>query len=199
MKLKIATAALAALALATSAQAVAINGTINITASGTTANIDPVANTVSFNPASPANNAAVDSSTSNLATLLPVGTALVYKNFTYSPLSVVNPIWSGTIGLGTTSFSLTNISFISEAFDNTDPLNPIFVGLILRGSGTISSTVAGYDPTPGAWSFNASNTGSTFSWGSTGRVPDGGATLALLGASVLGLGGTRRFLASCKK
>lgn len=193
MKLKIATAVLTALALATSAQAVAINGTINITANGTTANIDPGANTVTFNPASPLNNAAVDASTGNLATLLPVGTALVYKNFTYSPLSVVNPIWTGTIGLGTTSFSLTSITFVSESFDG-----PTFVGLILRGSGVMSTTAGGYEATPGAWSFNASNTGSTFSWGSTGRVPDGGATLALLGVSVLGLGGARRLLASKK-
>jgi hypothetical protein len=194
MKLKIATAALAALALATVAQAVPINGTINITASGTTANIDSTANTVTFNPAAPSANAAVDASTGNIALLLPATTALVYKNFTYAPLSVVNPIWSGVSGGFTTSFNLTSISFVDESFDGAN-----FVGLILRGTGVMSSTRPGYDPTPGAWSFNASNTGSTFSWGSTGRVPDGGATLALLGASVLGLGGTRRFLASSKK
>jgi hypothetical protein len=120
---------------------------------------------------------------------MPVGTQVRYQDFQYDPLAVANPIWSN----GVTSFHLQSVAVLYE--------NPGF-GLSLFGSGFITS--AGYDPTPGTWSFSADSStgGASFAWSSTAgtkRVPDGGATIALLGASLLGLGAARRFVPALRK
>lgn len=190
MKLKMTSAGaiLATLLLATSTQAAPITGSITLSADSSSVAIDFGANTVTFNPASPTNNSKVDTVTGNMASLAPVTTQVSYKNFQYSPLSVVGPLWTTATGL---SFTLTGITSVNEIGNSA---------LVLFGTGTLSSTNLAYDPTPGEWSFNASETSTVFSWGSTAtaRVPDGGATLGLLGISILGLGGTRRFLTSRK-
>lgn len=187
MKLKI-TSAVAILAnffLTTGAQAVPITGQITLSADASSVAINFGTNTVTFTPASPSTNAKVDTVSGNMAGLAPVGTLVVYKNFQYDPLVVVNPIWS-TSNL---TFTLTSISAYAEPFG---------ASLVIFGSGTISSSVLGFDPTPGNWSFNASETSNIFSWGSTvsavSRVPDGGASAILLGVSLLGLvGASRKF------
>lgn len=183
-KLSSAVAILATLFFATGAQAVPITGDITLSADASSVAINFVAKTVTFTPASPLTNSKVDTVTGNMIGLAPVGTLVSYKNFTYAPLGVVNPIWLTATGL---SFSLTSISSVTEVGT---------VGLILFGSGTISSTTAGFDTTPGSWSFNASQTGTKFSWGSTAsagsRVPDGGASAILLGVSLLGLASASR-------
>ena len=54
---------------------------------------------------------------------------------------------------------------------------------------------AGFEATEGTWSFSTQNpgAGANFSFSaSTAAVPDGGATVALLGVSLLGLHGLRR-------
>lgn len=190
MKLtKISAAFLAALALATSAQAALITGSVELSADASVINIDFTTNSVTFTPSSPALNAKVDASNGTLGALMPVGTQVTYKNFTYDPLSVVNPIWASA----TTSFTLQSVIVQYEI--------PGFgVGLI--GSGLISTTVPGYDPTPGTWSFSSDSSGASFSWSSTAtakRVPDGGTTIALLGASLLGLGAARRYVPALRK
>lgn len=187
MKLtKISAAFLAALALASSAQAALITGNIELSADASVINIDFGANTVTFVPSAPTLNSKVDNSTGTLAALLPAGSQITYKNFTYDPFAGLPSIWSN----GTTSFDLQSISMVSEI--------PGYA-LFLFGTGLISTTVAGYDPTPGTWSFSAdsSDGGAKFAWSSTAttkRVPDGGTTIALLGASLLGLGAVRRYL-----
>lgn len=179
-------AILAALFAATSAEAVPITGVITMSATASSVSVDFVNNKVTFTPASPAINARIDTVTGNMVGLAPVGTFVSYKDFFYDPLSVVggNPIWTTTTGL---SFSLTSISGFTESGTS---------GLLAFGSGTVSSTTAGFDTTAGDWSFNASKTGSVFSWGSTAaavsRVPDGGASAILLGVSLLGLAGASR-------
>lgn len=191
MKLKItsAVAALATFFLVTGAQAAPITGQITLSADSSSVAINFAANTVTFAPSSPALNAKVDTVNGNMTGLAPVGTLLTYKNFQYDPLVVINPIWLTTTGL---SFTLTSISSVTE--------NVAFGGLLLFGSGIISSTNPAFDPTPGNWSFNASESdNATFSWGSTAsvapsRVPDGGASAILLGVSLLGLvGASRKF------
>jgi hypothetical protein len=196
IKYKAAAAILATFAMASSLQAALITGSVQLSANLSTISIDYANNTVTFDPASPALNARVDNSTGALATLLPVATLITYKDFQYDPLVVANPIWSS----GSVWFNLTSITGVTEI-----PDGPGFAGLVLFGTGTIHTSVAGYEETPGTWSFNASTSGAgEFAWGSTAsavtqRVPDGGSALALLGLSILGLGGARRFLPSLKK
>jgi len=191
MKLtKITAASFVALALATSAQAAMITGSIDIGANSTVS-INFVANSVAFNPNT--NNAEVTYSDGVLGTLLPANTTLTYANFTYDPLGLTNPIWTD----GVTSFNLLSIFEIEE--DSTGSTQ----ALKLFGTGILTTTVAGYQDTPGLWSFTADSTtgGTRFSWSSTTsqRVPDGGATFALLGASLVGLGGIRRLLSAVRK
>jgi hypothetical protein len=178
--------AVAAGLLTSAANAATIQGEINIAAIGT-ANIDFTANTVTFSPTYPATNAIVGSSTGDFAALAPVLTFGSYKNFTYDPLSVANPIWT----FGGVSFNLLSVTSITE--DSVGPER----SLVLFGSGV--ATAAGYDDTVGSWSFSADTTSSKFSWSSTAStVPEGGATLALLGLGLVGLEGARRRLKAAK-
>lgn len=68
----------------------------------------------------------------------------------------------------------------------------------MNGLGTIIA--AGYDDTPGAWSFSAdsANGGGEFTFSSqtaaVASVPDGGATVALFGLSLIGLQAARRLV-----
>jgi VPDSG-CTERM motif len=94
-------------------------------------------------------------------------------------------------GANTYSFDLANVSVFSQS---NSFLN-------LMGSGTLH--VTGFDDTPGLWSFTISNPGGgahanfmfTFANSQTGSgVPDGSATVALLGIAFVGLEGLRRML-----
>ncbi len=184
---------LASLLLAGAASAIPIAGSISIVSFLDPAfSFDVVANTVTFG-AGP--NAIVSNRTGSYALAIPLLIPTVgvhYNSFTYSPLGgSISPIWATTApNLGLASFDLSSIGFIDE--------NP-GVSLTLRGDGL--AKLAGFDDTRGTWSFTATQNGTTFGWDSINstRVPDGGATLALLGMSVLGLGGVRRFLPSLKK
>lgn len=182
----------AAIALTTVVHAAPITGTIELSSEASTITIDYSANTVSFSPAAPSNNTEVADSSGSLATLLPIGTLISYQNFSYDPLSVTNPIWTS----GSTWFNLSEVTSFYEA--------PNSNGLLLFGKGTINTSVAGFESTPGDWSFSADRANRTtkFSWSSTASatsVPDGGSTIVLLGASILGLGGARRFIFPLKK
>ncbi len=168
-------------ALGAGAQAAPITGSINIGA-GSIVNLDKTLKTVIFTPGSPANNALVSFSSGNLASIAPTFTFGSYKNFTYSPLSVINPIWT----FGAATFDLTQVTYIDDA-------GP---GLVLLGTGLMKA--AGYDDTLGSWSFSAdSATGTNFSWSSTAaatNVPDGGTSMSLLGLSLLGVAGAAKKL-----
>ncbi len=81
-------------------------------------------------------------------------------------------------------FTLTNYTTIDETVGG---------GVTLQGTGT--ATLTGFDPTPGFWSFSADRASNTalFSFSSTNispipGVPDSGATAAMLGAALVGLG-----------
>ena len=164
------------------AQAAQITGTIDIVASGSHVVLDKTANTVDFvdDNALPG-NALVSNGTGDFAAF--IGSAATYADFTYSPLAVVNPIW--TLVAGGLSFDLASITFISEAG----------TGLVLNGTGTIHSAL--HDDTPGTWSFSADTANGglfTFSSQTAAQVPDGGATAMLLGLGVLGMATLRRKL-----
>jgi hypothetical protein len=68
-------------------------------------------------------------------------------------------------------------------------------GLLLSGLGVVSSTIPGLDDTTGNFNFSVqgNNAAANFSWSSdVSSVPEGGAAIALLGLSLLGLEGARR-------
>ena len=169
------------------AQAVQINGQINIgPAFGGTVTLDTVANTVVFNGGSEVTAAFGD--------YAGIGEANVtYQNFTYLPLSVTNPLWSITAADSTAaggngkaaSFSITSMNIVDETANS----------IVLFGLGTAS--LDGFDDTAGSWTFSTDSTGtSNFNWSSTTNappaVPDSGATLALLGVGLIGLAGAAR-------
>lgn len=195
MKISLIKTILTSLLVAGAANAVPITGTINISSyfdpsfSFNTSDVGPGANSVTFG-AGP--NSSITGVSGSYSGLLPVGPApnVRYYNFTYAPfVGPIAPLWQTTSGPAA-SFNLTSITGIDET-----------IGLGLTGTGI--AFLQGYDPTPGSWTFTASANGGTFSFDSINsperRVPDGGATLALLGVGVLGLGGMRRLLPSAKK
>lgn len=166
-----------------SAQAAPITGSIDIGAFNSTVTVDKGANTVTFNDAgAPAGNAIVGFASGALTPYL--GEFASYQNFSYDPLSVVNPLWN------LVSFA---VSFDLQSITSIDETGP---GLILTGTGIL--TAPGFDPTAGVWSFSAdSATGGRFTFSSqTAAVPDGGTTLMLLGAALSGLGLIRRKIAA---
>lgn len=168
--------------LAGSAIAAPIVGQIDIGAFAVTPTINFTTNSVSFTPASPANNAIVNGADGDYSGLL--GQMASYHNFVYDPFVGPQTIWS-TAGA---SFSLVGVTSITETAN----------GLILTGYGTAS--LSGFDDTAGTWSFSADRARSTakFTFSSTVispiNVPDSGSTVALLGAGlvVMGLVSRRR-------
>lgn len=167
-------ALLLAFSLGSVAKANPITGEIDIAQFGAQALIDFGTNTVTFSAPAPNNNARVSFADGSYASVDPVGTAVSYSNFTYSPFVGPTTIWRIN---STTYFVLNAITLVAETPG---------VGLVLQGSGTAFLT--GYDPTDGTWSFSASKTGTRFAYSSTDTsVPDGGTTAALLGVSLLGI------------
>jgi hypothetical protein len=165
------------LALATlvmgQAHAVDIAGEIAINPGvGGTVVIDTALNTVSF-----VGPQIVSFATGDYAGVL--GDTAFYADFTYSPLAVVNPLWSIDPD---TYFDITSMNIVSEVAG---------VSVSLTGMGTAYHDA--FDPTVGSWSFSADQSGSFFTWSSTTTtVPDSGATAALLGLGLLGLAGAAR-------
>lgn len=110
----------------------------------------------------------VDYATGDLSPLLGMSVASI--DFTYDPFTPQS--WS----VGNFTFELTAVNVI---FDD-------FGFLALQGSGMISH--ANYDDTLFAWQYSTQQLGNTFS---AGIVPEP-ATLALLGAGLIGLAASRR-------
>jgi hypothetical protein len=121
------------------------------------------------------------------------GDSVTWSPFGWNPATTPVALWSFVDGgTGWTyKFRLDNVTVDSQS--NT------FLNLL--GDGVLSITGAGspYSDTTGSWSFTISNpTGGahanfafTFANSQT-AVPDGGATIALLGVGLLGLGALRR-------
>lgn len=128
------------------------------------------------------------------------GDSVTWAPFGWAPATTpVIPLWTfSDAGTGRTySFDLSTVVVVKQTNK--------FLNLL--GSGTLYISGAGpvYDPTPGVWSFAISNpTGGahsnfafTFASSQTAaQVPDSGATLGLLGLSLVGLEGLRRRFAS---
>jgi hypothetical protein len=133
-------------------------------------------------------NAIVNGGIATTGAFVPlVNTFATFSDFTFSPLpgGGANPVWTA----GTFSFALTNVTATRTA-----------TSLVLDGTGTVSSTdVANWSANSGDFHFTMQGSGGvtfTFSADSTApsQVPDGGATIALLGASLAGMAMIRRKL-----
>lgn len=166
-------------AFSVAAYAAPIAGNITIGALGSTVVINQAANTVSFVPASPAINSIVTYVDGDY-TSIPLVTPVVYENFSYALGPTGQLIW--TIA-GIADFTLTSFNLVSEPG----------TGVYLEGTGL--ATLTGFDPTPGFWSFSASQASPTsvFTFSSTNispipGVPDSGTTALLLGVGLMGLG-----------
>ena len=102
----------------------------------------------------------------------------------FDPPSPRVPLW--TVGGFTFDLTTSSIVFQTTSFGGI---------LVVQGNGII--TAAGFDPTAGTWSFTSNGPGAdgqfSFSAG-TSAVPDGGATVMLLGLALAGVGALRRKL-----
>jgi hypothetical protein len=188
IKLAVSTAVITA-----SAQAASISGSITIGSNGSGISVNTTSDTVTFGLAP---NSQVSGSTGSYAGAgFVFATPVNYSSFSYgSPFAAIDPLWTSQVGGVNASFSLMGISLVSEGPSNF---------LNLQGYGTAYLT--GFDATPGSWEFTSIGNQSTFAWTSTvdapiaSSVPDGGSTLAILGLSILGLGGARRMIFRSKK
>ena len=116
------------------------------------------------------------------------GAAVTVTPFIWSPPTAstpLNPLWTFVSGGNTYSFDLSIL--------HVDYASP--TGLLLSGLGTALITGPGMEKlnTTGTWDFSSQTLGQTsFTFSSTttvpsAAVPDGGSTVAMLGASLLGL------------
>jgi len=169
----------ASFGLLSSAQATPITGMLNI---GGTATFD----TTSLATAHSAtfSDALVLGGNSGDFAGFAVGTPVVMASYTFDPSTITNGLWS----VNGFTFNLT-ASLVQL------PRSATF--LSITGTGTITGP-AGFDATPGMWAFTSQNAGGrphdTFSFSANteaGAVPDGGMTLALLGAGLMGLAAFR--------
>jgi len=90
------------------------------------------------------------------------------------PFLVGNTLWTVTVGTDTYSFM---VSTATQNFTTAAQLN-------LVGTGIVSTTKPGFDPTPGEWQLGFGATGDSFTWQSTAAaVPE--PTTCLAGALML--------------
>jgi hypothetical protein len=112
-----------------------------------------------------------------------------YNDFQFAPLGgLVNPLWSFNFNGIAYSFSLASVSIVAQ--NST--------ALALSGTGTLRMT--GREDTEGSWSFSGDTSSqwifafssTTTSPPSSGTVPEGGSTMAILGLGLLVVGALRR-------
>jgi VPDSG-CTERM motif len=163
---------LAVLALASTVHAAKITGVISFdgqaTINGANNGISAFTGVTSGIP--------ITGSFSSVAPNTPVTIAVPWL-FNSGPIA---NFWS----VGGFTFDLSSSSILFQSGSN----------ILVGGQGMISGN--GFDPTPGTWSYSSQNgAGANVRFSaSSNSVPDGGATLALLGASFLGLGGVSRLV-----
>ena len=181
-------AVLLSLAFGGAAHAASITGSINFAAGpGGGVTYGPGNNLATADQILSFDNPLVTEASGSFAAI-PTGTSVSFTTpYTFDPSTAYSPLWSVSSGGTTFSFNL-NSSFIEVQ-------NSGF--LAITGTGVFTGT--GFEATPGVWRYTsqAPSADGRFSWSSSaapdGRtVPDGGTTVALLGASLLGLHGARR-------
>ena len=168
----------ASVGLLSPAQATPITGMLNI---GGTATFD----TSSLTTASSATFADVLVLGGNSGAFagFAIGTPVVMASYTFDPSTITNGLWS----VNGFTFNLLTSTVVSRSA----------TFLSVSGTGIITGP-PGFDPTAGTWAFTSQNSSGrphdTFSFSANtegGAVPDGGMTLALLGAGLMGLAAFR--------
>ena len=105
------------------------------------------------------------------------GISVFHSAFTFDPfIGPIIPLWTFTDGPTSYSFDLTSVTIDFR----------VKKAIVLSGTGI--AHITGFDDTGGDWIFSANTAGTTFSFSSSNSVPEGGATLPLLGLAVVGLG-----------
>src|SRR5437588_4474665 len=181
-------AAIAAIGLISSAQAVPITGLLNIGGSATfdTTSLATTTRVTAFG-SDVATGSGNTGSFSAIPASVPVSMAGTYI---FNPSTPTPALWSVTFGGSTFTFNLSSSSIVLQ---NANFLN-------VRGTGTILGT--GFDPTPGVWNFTSQDAAGglavpatmtfTFSANTAALgVPDSGMTVALLGISLIGVAALR--------
>jgi hypothetical protein len=190
-KIKSSLVLLGCLLAASAAQAVTLTGGISLTGSFTT-NTGDVNTATGFTSFSGVTPTSTGGTFTAIPTFTPGNISMVGFNFgtTAAPAlsGLVNPLWSWTSGPNSISFNLNTISTVDH--------NP-FDSLTVVGQGVFNGTVGGvvYEATVGTFLLTANQGGGTISFSSSqAAVPDGGTTIALLGAALAGLALVRRKL-----
>ncbi len=142
-----------------------------------------------FRAADGTNGAADVTETTGDFSSVALGTKASFPNvYTFNPSSPTSPLW--TVGGFTFNLTSSTVAFQSSQF------------LIIKGTGFLTGN--GFDETPGVWAFTSQQSDGSerdsFSFsantaGQPGQVPDGGSTVALLGAALVGVAAIRRKLA----
>jgi hypothetical protein len=117
------------------------------------------------------------------------GSAVTFQDFYFSPTlspAPVIPLWQFSSGGVTFAFTLTSVRVVTQTAGF----------LLLDGSGVLTSSRAGLDPTLASWTFAAGSLrDGTFtvapSASKTETVPEGGSTLVMLGLGVLAVAALR--------
>ncbi len=182
-KTLLAVLATAALTLG-AAQAVQITGDIDFTGQA-------FFNTNSLATATAVNNfkamaggashsALVTNVSGSFATTISDGDVASFPNlYQFNPSAPTTPLWT----VGGFTFNLTSSTVLLQTS----------TALVIEGTGILTGP-AGFDPTPGVWAFSsqqsngASKNSFSFSANTAANgVPDGGSTVALLGAALIGV------------
>jgi len=134
-------------------------------------------------------HADVTQANGDFANTVNTGDKATFPNvYTFNPSSPTSPLW--TVGGFTFNLTSSTVVFQSSQF------------LIVKGTGFLTGN--GFDETPGTWAFTSQQADGSnqdsFSFSANtsaqpGQVPDGGSTVALLGAALVGVAAIRRKLA----
>jgi len=146
---------------------------------------------VNFRSSGGTNNSAdVTEATGDFATTVTTGDLASFPHiYQFNPSAPTTPLWT----VGGFTFNLTSSTVVLQ--------NSSF--LIIEGSGTLTGN--GYAATAGTWAFTSQQADGSirdsFSFSANtgavpGQVPDGGTTVALLGAALVGVAALRRKLAT---
>jgi hypothetical protein len=166
-------AAVACVGALSSAQATLITGMLNI--AGTATYDAPIGSATMVTLFS--NTHTEGANTGDFAAI-PANVAVTMTSpYVFNPSTATPNLWS----VAGFTFDLLSTTIIFQSSN----------GILLTGSGIISGN--GFDPTPGEWSFSQQKgSGTTLSFSATTEaIPDGGMTLALLGAGLVGLAAFR--------
>jgi len=156
-----------------SAHAALITGMLNI--AGTATYDAPIATATEVMQFS---NVTTQGANTGSFAAIPAGLAVAMTSpYVFNPSTAAPMLWS----VAGFTFDLQSSTIITQSVN----------GILIVGKGTITGN--GFDPTPGEWSFSQQKgRGTVLSFSATTEaVPDGGMTLVLLGAGLVGLAAFR--------